>query len=156
MKQVLICDKNSLNQNLYEKLFLNKKETFHFLSEDPVQHLKSQKNQTEIKSVKEANKRDGLCLIRFYSWLEKRLFDYAKAKDSSEKSFLPLLPSEYDCTQKLIEFRRRGLNYIGESFPAISASGGNGAIIHYRPNACDSAPIDINKIYLLDSGAQYQ
>lgn len=111
-----------------------------------MQHLKSQKYETEIKSVKEANKRDALCLIRFYSWLENRLLNCAENNN---------LPTEYECTQKLIEFRKKGLNYMGESFSAISASGGNGAIIHYRPDQYTSARIDVNKIYLLDSGAQY-
>jgi Xaa-Pro aminopeptidase len=147
-KEILICDKNSLNQNTYEKLKAKKKDQFHILNEDPVQYLKSQKNETETKSVKEANKRDGLCLIRFYSWLEKRLLDCSRDHKLS-------LPTEYECTQKLIEFRKQGKNYKGESFSAISASGGNGAIIHYRPDENYSSQIDLNKIYLLDSGAQY-
>lgn len=144
----MICDKNSLNQNLFEKLNKNKKGSFYFLNEDPIQHLKSQKNKIEINSLREANKRDGVCLIRFYSWLEKRLLDSVKNKKSNP-------PSEFECTQKLIEFRKKGRYYMGESFSAISASGGNGAIIHYRPDEKTSSLIDINKIYLLDSGAQY-
>lgn len=147
-KEILISDTNSLNQKIYEKLNANKKETFYILNQDPVQFLKSQKNKTEIKSVKEANIRDGLCLIRFYSWLEKRLLDCSKDNKLQ-------LPTEYECTEKLIEFRKKGKNYIGESFSAISASGGNGAIIHYRPDEYNSSLVDINKIYLLDSGAQY-
>ncbi len=146
--EILISDKNSLNQRTYENLINKKKDIFFIIDEDPVTFLKSQKNDTEINSLREANRRDGLCLIRFYSWLEKRLLECQE-----NKKIQP--PTEYECTQKLIEFRKKGKYYKGESFPAISATGPNGAIIHYRPDIYKSDFIDINKIYLLDSGAQY-
>lgn len=37
----------------------------------------------------------------------------------------------------------------------ISGSGANGAIIHYTPEAESCSVVDPNKLFLLDSGAQY-
>lgn len=36
-----------------------------------------------------------------------------------------------------------------------SASGANGAIIHYKPEKESCSIVDANKLFLLDSGAQY-
>ena len=46
-------------------------------------------------------------------------------------------------------------NFRGESFPAISGAGENGAIIHYRVSEASNRPIRPNEVYLIDSGAQY-
>lgn len=43
----------------------------------------------------------------------------------------------------------------GLSFDTISASGPNGAIIHYRPTLANSAKINNTTVHLLDSGGQY-
>ena len=47
-------------------------------------------------------------------------------------------------------------NYMGLSFSTISSSGSNGSIIHYKPTPGHCKVIDVNKIYLCDSGAQYR
>lgn len=44
------------------------------------------------------------------------------------------------------------MNYYWNDF---SASGANGAIIHYKPEPDDCSVVDANKLFLLDSGAQY-
>jgi Xaa-Pro aminopeptidase len=41
------------------------------------------------------------------------------------------------------------------SFPSISSSGPNGAIIHYDPSPASDRPLSLNEIYLIDSGGQY-
>jgi Xaa-Pro aminopeptidase len=46
-------------------------------------------------------------------------------------------------------------NFMGESFEAISATGSNAAIIHYKPDNISSSLIKKENIYLLDSGGQY-
>lgn len=37
----------------------------------------------------------------------------------------------------------------------FAASGANGAIIHYKPNPDSCSIVDVKKMFLLDSGAQY-
>jgi len=46
-------------------------------------------------------------------------------------------------------------HFAGLSFDTISATGPNGAIIHYGPKKETCAVIDPKAIYLCDSGAQY-
>lgn len=41
------------------------------------------------------------------------------------------------------------------SFPTISSSGPNGAIIHYQPKIKTARPLSVDELYLCDSGGQY-
>jgi len=43
----------------------------------------------------------------------------------------------------------------GLSFPAISSIGPNAAVIHYSPKEGTAARLNLDEIYLLDSGGQY-
>ena len=52
-------------------------------------------------------------------------------------------------------FRKKNKNYLYPSFNTISASGSNGAIIHYRANKKSNRLIKKNDIFLFDSGGQY-
>lgn len=52
-------------------------------------------------------------------------------------------------------FLRSQEGYVALSFATISASGPNGAIIHYKPTNETNRPLSKNEMYLLDSGAQY-
>jgi Xaa-Pro aminopeptidase len=56
---------------------------------------------------------------------------------------------------KLESFRREGEKIQGLSFPTISGSGPNGAIVHYRVSEKSSKKLKKNSLYLVDSGAQY-
>lgn len=53
------------------------------------------------------------------------------------------------------EFRCKGKHYQGLSFKTTSSAGENAAIIHYKPTKEEAAKVTKDKIYLLDSGAQY-
>jgi hypothetical protein len=46
--------------------------------------------------------------------------------------------------------------FVGLSFDTISATGANGAVIHYKPEKDTCATVDSKKIYLCDSGAQFR
>lgn len=50
---------------------------------------------------------------------------------------------------------RKHANFRGLSFATISASGPNGAVIHYHPAVATNRPISATEMYLCDSGAQY-
>mmetsp|Transcript_12472 Transcript_12472/g.1867 ORF Transcript_12472/g.1867 Transcript_12472/m.1867 type:complete len:104 (+) Transcript_12472:1074-1385(+) len=45
---------------------------------------------------------------------------------------------------------------MGLSFETISSVGSNGAIIHYKPEPETARQLDLNQVYLCDSGAQYK
>ena len=63
--------------------------------------------------------------------------------------------SEYQASCKLTEYRSYDKKFIGESFPPIVATGGNGAIIHYRPMKDKSKIISKDKLFLIDSLADF-
>ena len=55
----------------------------------------------------------------------------------------------------VLTFSRELDHFKGLSFPTISSTGPNAAIIHYQPSPTDSATVDKGQIYLCDSGAQF-
>lgn len=46
-------------------------------------------------------------------------------------------------------------DYVSLSFPTISSSGPNGAVIHYKPQLSTARSLSTQELYLCDSGAQY-
>ncbi|TIC56010.1 Creatinase/aminopeptidase [Wallemia mellicola] len=109
----------------------------------PIGDAKAIKNEVELQGTREAHARDGIALTQYFGWLEETL----------KENKAPL--KEYDAALKLEEYRSKLDNFKGLSFNTISATGANGAIIHYSPSTTDSSVIDIEKVYLCDSGAQF-
>lgn len=92
--------------------------------------------------MREAHLRDGVALTAFLAWLDSTV------KGGSQVT-------EYDVTVKIEEFRARMQMHRGPSFATIAGYGANGAIIHYKPSATESAVIGTESLFLLDSGGQY-
>ncbi|OZJ03546.1 hypothetical protein BZG36_04169 [Bifiguratus adelaidae] len=104
---------------------------------------KAVKNQVELEGMRQCQLRDGAALIKYFAWLENQLKNGAKL-------------SEVQATDKLEKFRKEQEDFVGLSFDTISSTGANGAIIHYKPEPETCKIIDINEIYLCDSGAQFK
>lgn len=107
-----------------------------------VEDLKARKNATEIEGFRRCHVRDGAALTRYFAWLEEAL-------NKGEQM------TENDAATELENFRKQGKLFKGLSFDTISSTGANAAIIHYHPPEQGGPHIDINQIYLCDSGAQY-
>lgn len=105
--------------------------------------LKAVKTPTELNCLREAMKRDGVALTRFFKWLEEYL--------GSGNTI-----SEYDLGIKLNEFRAKGDKFYGDSFGTIAGYMGHGAIIHYKAEPASSYTIKNEGVLLLDSGGQYR
>ncbi len=103
--------------------------------------MKGIKNEVEISHLREVMVKDAVALTKLFIWLDKTL---------DERSV-----SEVEVATQLIEFRKMGADYFGESFGAIVGYNGNGAIIHYSAQKETCANIEKNGILLLDSGGQY-
>ena len=106
---------------------------------DPCILPKARKNEVERQGSRNAHARDAVAVCRFLHWID------SAAGHQTEMS----------AAEKLIAFRSEVENFRGESVPAISGSGPNGAIIHYRVSAETNRAIQPNEVYLIDSGAQY-
>ena len=106
---------------------------------DPCLLPKARKNSTEQAGARAAHVRDGVALCRFLHWLTT---DGVGARESQAASHLDTL-------------RAASPVYRGESFPAISGSGPNGAIIHYRVTPESDRTLAAGELYLIDSGGQY-
>ncbi|WP_120005835.1 aminopeptidase P family protein [Teichococcus vastitatis] len=109
--------------------------------EDPCRLPRACKNPVEQQGARAAQRRDAQALIRFLHWFAEH------APGGGE--------SEISAAERLLAFRRELPLFRGESFPAISGAGENGAIVHYRATATSNRPIHPNESYLIDSGAQF-
>ena len=108
---------------------------------DPVALPKACKNSVEQAGARAAHRRDAVALARFLAWLDRS----AAAEGVSE----------LEAGRRLLAFRAEGDRFRGESFPAISAAGPNGAIIHYRVTEATNRTLTRGDLYLIDSGGQY-
>jgi len=109
--------------------------------EDPCQLPKALKNDTECNGIRAAHLRDGAALTRFLAWLS------AQAPGGAV--------SELTAADKLEALRRESDLLRDLSFPTISGSGPNGAIVHYRVSPESDRMLSPGDLYLVDSGAQY-
>ena len=109
----------------------------------PITDAKAIKNDIELEGMRACHIRDGAALTEFFAWLENELVNGKSKLD------------EVDAAEKLEQIRSKHQNFMGLSFPTISSSGPNAAVIHYQPEKGLCSIIDPEAIYLCDSGAQY-
>jgi Xaa-Pro aminopeptidase len=108
---------------------------------DPCLLPKARKNVTEQQGARDAHARDAVALCRFLHLL---------ATEGASGRL-----TEMSAADALLDFRSQVRLFRGESFPAISGAGENGAIIHYRVSAATNRRLNANEVYLIDCGAQY-
>jgi Xaa-Pro aminopeptidase len=113
---------------------------------DPVALPKAKKNTAELKGARAAHVRDGVALARFLRFVE---------------TSVPGSLTEIDAAKALETFRAEtaagGETPLADlSFDAISSTGPNGAINHYRVTERTNRKLDAGDLYLIDSGGQYQ
>ncbi|MGY4415715.1 Xaa-Pro aminopeptidase [Bradyrhizobium sp. LB7.1] len=109
---------------------------------DPIALLKAVKNATEIKGTQTAHRRDAVALARFLAFIDR---EAASGK-----------LTEIDAVEALETFRRDTGALKDVSFPTISGTGPNGAIVHYRVTRKSNRRIVPGDLLLIDSGAQYE
>ncbi|MGZ2368237.1 aminopeptidase P family protein [Ancylomarina sp. YFZ004] len=132
----VLLDNNRSNLSIYSSISANIIER-----ENPSQLLKSQKNPTEIKGMKEAMIQDGLALTQFFCWLEENL----------GKSRI----TEFTLMDQIRHFRSKQKHFMGESFGSIVAYKAHGASPHYSTTEETDCEIKAEGLLLIDSGGQY-
>jgi Xaa-Pro aminopeptidase len=108
---------------------------------DPSVLPRAIKNEAEVAGHHSAQARDGAALAKFLHWLSVE----------APKGGV----DELGAAAKLESFRREGGDLRDSSFDTISGAGPNGAIVHYRVTEETNRPLEMNSIYLVDSGGQY-
>ncbi|RTL51622.1 MAG: aminopeptidase P family protein [Bradyrhizobiaceae bacterium] len=109
---------------------------------DPVALFKAVKNKTEIEGARAAHRRDGAAMARFLAWIDREAPGGAL--------------TEIDAVEALETFRRETGVLKDVSFPTISGTGPDGAIVHYRVTRKSNRRIATGDLLLIDSGAQYE
>ena len=138
-KKKFIIDKNTCSIYL-EKIILENNKILKF--DDPIYEYKAIKNKIEINNIKKAHIYDGVALTKYLFWLKK---NFNKKKIS-----------EISASEKLLKLRKKNQKFKFLSFPTISGSGPNGAIIHYNATKKTNRLLKSGDIYLVDSGGQYE
>jgi Xaa-Pro aminopeptidase len=108
---------------------------------DPCQLPKAIKNATEQDGARAAHRRDGVALVRFFTWLDKAMRTNP--------------PTEIEASDRLAAFRAELELAQGPSFDTISGAADHGAIVHYRAMPETDRRLAPGMMYLLDSGGQY-
>ena len=108
---------------------------------DPAVLPKAIKNRAEIDGQRAAQARDGAALSRFLHWLS---IEAPKGN-----------VDELIAVDRLQQFRLACGDLRDTSFDTISGAGPNGAIVHYRASEETNRKLEMNSIYLVDSGGQY-
>lgn len=109
--------------------------------EDPCILPKAVKNNTEQQGAREAHVRDGAAIAEFLHWLSVE----------APKGTV----DELTAVDRLRAFRETRDLIRDNSFDTISGAGPNGAIVHYRVDETTNRKLEMNNLYLVDSGGQY-
>ena len=107
---------------------------------------KARKNEAELSGMRAAHIRDGIAMLRFLRFVEMSA---------------PGTLTEIDAAKALEKFRsdtaaEGGMPLADLSFAAISSTGPNAAINHYRVTERTNRRLEAGDLYLIDSGGQYR
>lgn len=109
---------------------------------DPIALMKAVKNEAEIAGSRAAHLRDGVAVARFLAWLDREALSGQL--------------TEIDAVEALEACRGETGALKNVSFPSISGAGPNAALPHYRVTRSSNRKLELNRIFLIDSGAQYE
>ncbi|MEI8599646.1 aminopeptidase P family protein [Vibrio sp. M60_M31a] len=129
--------------NAWFKLVLQNSGASVIAAADPCLMPKAAKNAVEIAGMKACHVRDGVAMSKFLCWLD------AEVAAGS-------LHDEATLADTLEAFRKEDPTLMDLSFDTISAAGGNAAMCHYNhENQPVPGKLEMNTLYLVDSGGQY-
>ncbi len=109
--------------------------------ENPIELMKSVKNDTEIACTRSAHIRDGVAMVKFLYWLKTNV---------SSRYITEISAADY------LEECRRQQGAYDLSFDTIAGYEAHGAIIHYQATEQTDVQIKPEGFLLVDSGGQYR
>lgn len=116
------------------------------LERGPVTLAKAIKNPVELEGAAYAAKIDSVAWIETLAWLDQQVVARARAGD-------PI--TEMEVAAYILERRSRIEGFLEPSFETIAASDANGAMCHYSASEASNTPLNVDSVFLLDSGGQY-
>ena len=135
----IVLEKSSFSAGNIEIL---KKRNVKIIDSDlNIKLMKSIKNETEIENIRKYYYKDNEIVTRFINELNDIDFNEY---------------NEYDLAMKLDNMRKSDPDCFDISFDTISASGPNGAMMHYQASFDKNSKILNNSLYLFDSGGQWK
>ena len=139
----ILCDRRNTNFLTYKALLKKAKEAGISLvnKKDPTELMKAQKNDTELKNIREVYLRDSAKLTEFIYWVKTNV------------GKIPM--TEYSAAMKLDSMRAELPGFIELSFPTISAYNANAAMAHYEATEDNCVEVKAEGMLLVDSGGTY-
>lgn len=129
--------------NAWFKLVLQNAGASVIAAADPCLMPKAAKNEVEIAGMKACHIRDGVAMSKFLCWLDAEVA-------------AGYLHDEATLADRLEAFRKEDPTLMDLSFDTISAAGSNAAMCHYNhENQPEPGKLELNTLYLVDSGGQY-
>lgn len=116
------------------------------LVSSPLTAWKAVKNAVEQDGFREAMRQDGVAMVRWLAWLQREVVGSDAATHHSELSV----------SDALLRLREQQPDFVGLSFPTISAYAHHAAIVHYEPTPATDLPLQPHGLLLVDSGAHYR
>jgi len=135
----ICCDPNKLSIWLRSRIPDGVRVVY---GDEPTILLKAVKNDAELSGHREGQILDGAAMSRFMMWIEREVNAGANV-------------TEWDASVALSGFRARYDESRGDSFNTIAGYGPNGAMMHYAPDADNSATLENRGLMVVDSGGQY-
>ena len=136
----VLMDMNRIGYSTFRYFTDQKIKVLHI--DDPSRKLKGVKNETEIRCLKEALKRDSAVIIRLMHWI----------KENAGKIHL----DELSIDEYLLQKRSEDPLFIEPSFDTIAAYKENAAMMHYEATSQTAKAIEAEGMLLVDSGGQYK
>ncbi|MUJ37400.1 aminopeptidase P family protein [Aliivibrio fischeri] len=139
-KKVLV---DSATSNAWMSLVLSNANAEIIEASDPCLLPKAAKNETEKAGMRACHIRDGAAMAKFLTWFDAEI----EAGTLHDEAVL---------ADKLQAFREEDTSLADLSFDTISAAAGNAAMCHYNhQNQPEPGRLQMNSLYLVDSGGQY-
>ncbi len=128
--------------NAWSQLSLDRCGVTRIAGDDPAMLPKACKNSIEVQGMRNAHIRDGAAEVQFLAWLDREVA-------------AGHLHDEATLSDKLGAFRAEQEHFLETSFDTISAAAGNAAMCHYNHLNATPASLEMDGVYLVDSGGQY-
>lgn len=106
--------------------------------------MRAEKNEIEIKGMRNAHLKDAVALCDFLAYLEEQIELNAVSWD------------ELQIARVVNSFRLEQNDSEGISFETVVGYGPHGAIPHYKPTNLTNVKIEFDSTLVIDSGGQYR